>query len=92
MPGRGMSSQASSHGPNRSSGNKTSEDEEAKSLRMLTRMQYKEANSGGHSKAFLHESVTQIVQATSQSVACTSSSSLSRAVVAYVVMQRWWYI
>jgi len=39
MPGRGMSSQASSHDPNRSSGNKTSEDEEAKSLMMLTRMQ-----------------------------------------------------
>ncbi len=34
VPGRGMTSQASSHDFNRSSGNKTSEDEEAKDLKM----------------------------------------------------------
>jgi len=89
VPGRGMSSQARSHDPNRSSGNKTSEDEEAKNLR-IKRLAYKTAIQRG--KRRWTQQSEQIVQATSRSVACTSSSSVSRATVVHVVMRRWRYI
>jgi len=82
VPGRGMSSQASSHDPNRSSGNKTSEDEEAKNLR-IKRLAYKTAIQRG--KQRWTQQSKQIVQATSGSVAYTSSSSVSRVAVVRVV-------
>ena len=84
-----MSSQATSHDPNRSSGSKTSEDGEAKDLK-IKKLAHKTAQQRGKSR--WTQQREQIVQATSRSVACTSSSSLSRAAAAYVVMQRWLYI